>query len=157
MILVRLIYGGVISGCQLSLTRQKIRSCCSHKPIPILKNLLVYRVVKFCWHHKKNLMQPIRLFILFLLFLTIAGCACAYKQDVQQGNLITDDQIACLHTGMTKEEVRYYLGTPVLSHVLNQERWDYIYTCQKGNGPMNVNTRFSLYFSGERLVGFRRC
>ena len=83
--------------------------------------------------------------------------ACAYKQDLQQGNIIAPSQIAGLHIGMTKDQVRYLLGTPVLSHVLNQERWDYVHTSQAGNGPMKVNTRLSLYFSGEKLVSFRTC
>jgi outer membrane protein assembly factor BamE len=100
-------------------------------------------------------MQTIKFLFILFIFSTITACTCAYRQDVQQGNIIAPSQIACLRVGMTKDEVRYLIGTPVLSHVLNRERWDYVYTCQKGNGPMKVNTRLSLYFSGERLVSFR--
>lgn len=98
-------------------------------------------------------MQTIKLFMTLLLLTTIAGCGWIYRQDVQQGNLIFPQEVAMLHIGMTKDEVRYLLGTPVMSHVLNCERWDYVYTCQKGHNRMIVK-RLSLYFRQCRLADF---
>lgn len=96
-------------------------------------------------------MQITKLFIILLLFTITSGCGLIYKQDVQQGNLICPEHVAMLHTGMTKDEVRYLLGTPVTSHILNCDRWDYVYTCKKGHGPMKVKW-LSLYFKQCRLV-----
>jgi outer membrane protein assembly factor BamE len=96
-------------------------------------------------------MYTIKLLITSLLFLTITGCGCIYKPDIQQGNTISSAQACALRLGMTKEDVRYLLGTPVMSHVLNQERWDYVYTFQSCNGPMRIK-RLILYFSRGRLV-----
>lgn len=99
-------------------------------------------------------MQMTKFFILLLLLATTTGCGLIYRQDVQQGNLIFPQQVAMLHTGMTKDEVRYLLGTPVMSHVLNCDRWEYVYTCKKGNGPMRVKWLY-LYFNQCRLACVR--
>jgi outer membrane protein assembly factor BamE len=50
-----------------------------------------------------------------------------YKMDIQQGNLLTQEQVSRLKTGMTKEEVRLALGTPLLTDIFHGERWDYLY------------------------------
>lgn len=102
-------------------------------------------------------MQKFKLLLTVLCLSTLTACTFAYKQDVQQGNIIDSSQICALHVGMTKDQVRYLLGSPVLSHVLNQERWDYISTCKIGHGPPKILTRFSLYFSGDRLVRINIC
>jgi outer membrane protein assembly factor BamE len=102
----------------------------------------------------KITMPMIKLLATLLLLFTVTACGWFYKQDVQQGNIITPAQVSMLRMGMTKEQVRYLLGTPVMSHVLNYDRWDYVYTCQKGRGPMHVR-RLSLYFKQCWLAFFR--
>lgn len=98
-----------------------------------------------------NIAMIIKTTAFLLLFGMQSGCSAFYKQDVEQGNLMTSAQIAKVHVGMTKDQVRYLLGTPVMSHVLDCDRWDYVYTCQISRGPMNVK-RLSLDFRQGRLV-----
>ena len=50
-----------------------------------------------------------------------------YKIDIQQGNMVTQEQVARLKPGMSKEEVRLTLGTPLLTDIFHGERWDYVY------------------------------
>lgn len=100
-------------------------------------------------------MNTIKLFAFLLFFSVLSACCFTYRPDVQQGNIVTPEQISMLYEGMTKEQVQYLLGTPVLSHILNQDRWDYVYSCQKGNGPMSVR-RLSLYFDRCHLVCIRQ-
>ena len=50
-----------------------------------------------------------------------------YKMDLQQGNLLTQEQVSRLKSGMTKDEVRLVLGTPLLTDIFHGERWDYVY------------------------------
>lgn len=102
-------------------------------------------------------MQALKLFFAILCLSALTACTFAYKQDVQQGNIVDASQVSALHVGMTKDQVRYLLGSPVLSHVLNQERWDYVSTCKIGHGPTKILTRFSLYFSGDRLIRINIC
>ena len=70
------------------------------------------------------------------LIAALAASACGvpripgitpYKMDVQQGNFVTQEQVARLKAGMSKEEVRLVLGTPLLTDIFHGERWDYVY------------------------------
>ena len=63
-----------------------------------------------------------------------ALCACAppqviqpYRMDIQQGNYISQEMISQLKLGMTKEQVRYVLGTPLVADIFHADRWDYVY------------------------------
>jgi outer membrane protein assembly factor BamE len=50
-----------------------------------------------------------------------------YKMDIQQGNLLTQEQVSRLKAGMSKDDVRLALGTPLLTDIFHGERWDYVY------------------------------
>jgi len=74
-----------------------------------------------------------------------------YKMTVQQGNIITEEEVDQLEPGMTKSQVRYLLGTPLLTDVFHTERWDYVYTIRRGHQDMEVKP-LSVYFAGDALV-----
>lgn len=74
-----------------------------------------------------------------------------HRPDIQQGNVITQDSINKLRPGMTKNQARYVMGTPMLVDVFHQDRWDYIYSMQPG-GEDREQERISLFFSDDRLV-----
>ncbi|MCB1882281.1 MAG: outer membrane protein assembly factor BamE, partial [Gammaproteobacteria bacterium] len=74
-----------------------------------------------------------------------------YRIDVQQGNVVTKDQLARLEPGMEQRKVRFIMGTPMLVDVFNQQRWDYVYEFRPGSGDIE-RRRVSLYFEGERLA-----
>lgn len=56
-----------------------------------------------------------------------------YKAGVQQGNWITKEQVALLQQGMSREQVRFALGSPTLTSVLHADRWDYPYYFKPGD------------------------
>jgi outer membrane protein assembly factor BamE len=74
-----------------------------------------------------------------------------YKMTVQQGNIITEDMIDQLELGMTKAQVRYILGTPLLMDMFHTDRWDYTYTIRRGHQPMSTE-RLTLWFQDDQLV-----
>lgn len=74
-----------------------------------------------------------------------------YKRDLQQGNVITQELINRLKPGMTKSQVNYILGTPLLVDVFHLERWDYLYLERKGKQAAEQK-RISLFFQDDRLV-----
>jgi outer membrane protein assembly factor BamE len=74
-----------------------------------------------------------------------------YKMTVQQGNIITEEMLDQLRPGMTKTQVRYLLGTPVLTDFFNIDRWDYTYTIRRGHQDMEVKT-LTLFFQDDALV-----
>jgi len=74
-----------------------------------------------------------------------------YRADVQQGNFISREMIAQLKEGMTPDQVRFILGTPLLNDVFHKDRWDYPFRMKKGNGEVTAS-RVTLIFADNRLA-----
>ncbi|MBB2493492.1 outer membrane protein assembly factor BamE [Aquipseudomonas ullengensis] len=87
--------------------------------------------------------------------LALAGCSFpgVYKIDIQQGNVVTQDMIDQLKPGMTRRQVRFIMGNPLITDTFHANRWDYLYSIQPG-GRQRYQERISLVFSGEdQLIG----
>ena len=96
---------------------------------------------------------------LALLVVAAAGCSSnrfgfPYKVSVQQGNWITKDQVSLLRPGMTREQVRFALGTPMLTSALHSNRWDYPYFFRAGTGKIEERT-LTIFFNGAQLESWR--
>ena len=76
-----------------------------------------------------------------------------HKITVQQGNVITQEMIDRLKPGMTKEQVAFVMGEPVVRNTFNQDRWDYIYTIN-APGRFEDEKRVTLYFENGLLASF---
>jgi outer membrane protein assembly factor BamE len=74
-----------------------------------------------------------------------------YEMPVQQGNIITEEMVNQLKIGMTKSQVRYLLGTPLLMDIFHTNRWDYTYTMRRPHQPMQTK-RLTLYFQDDGLT-----
>jgi len=74
-----------------------------------------------------------------------------YRIDIQQGNVVTQDMLNRLEKGMEKRKVRLVLGTPLITDTFNQERWDYLYSFQKGGGKRTTR-HITLRFKQDRLL-----
>ncbi|RVU31429.1 outer membrane protein assembly factor BamE [Neptunomonas marina] len=84
----------------------------------------------------------------------ISGCSefpGVYKIDIPQGNIVTQEMVDQLRPGMNHNQVRYVLGTPLITDTFHDGRWDYIYTIKKGNGDYS-RERFSVFFEQGKLV-----
>jgi outer membrane protein assembly factor BamE len=76
-----------------------------------------------------------------------------YKIDIQQGNVLTQEMVGQLRPGLSKDQVRFLLGTPVLTDIFHANRWDYVYRLQKGSTGEVEERRFSTFFDDDdRLV-----
>ncbi|HZX50847.1 outer membrane protein assembly factor BamE [Pseudomonas sp. XK-1] len=87
--------------------------------------------------------------------LALAGCSFpgVYKIDIQQGNVVTQDMIDQLRPGMTRRQVRFIMGNPLLTDTFHTNRWDYLYSIQPGGGQ-RLQERISVNFSADdQLVG----
>lgn len=76
-----------------------------------------------------------------------------YKATVQQGNVITQEMIDQLKPGMTRSQVRFVMGDPVIRSTFDADRWDYVYTIDIP-GFFKENRRVSLYFDQDLLAYF---
>ena len=74
-----------------------------------------------------------------------------YKIDIQQGNFVSSEMLGQLKEGMTREQVRFVLGTPLLTDMFHADRWDYDFRLNKGNGEI-IASRVSVFFDGNALV-----
>ncbi len=99
-----------------------------------------------------------KLFTLLSLITTllIAGCSThtipgVYRPTIQQGNVVTQEQVNQLQPEMSKHQVKFILGTPLLVDVFHQDRWDYLYT-MKSDGDPQTKERIALFFQDDRLV-----
>jgi len=81
----------------------------------------------------------------------MAGPLTPYKMDIRQGNLVTAEMREKLKLGMSKQQVRYVLGTPMISDAFHGNRWDYVYQLERA-GKVVDEQRLTLYFDGDILV-----
>lgn len=87
--------------------------------------------------------------------LLVSGCnlLSPYRAEIQQGNVVTQDMIAKLQPGMTRGQVRFALGTPLVVDPFRQDRWDYVYLLMK-QGEVKERRRIVVVFKDDKLVGF---
>jgi outer membrane protein assembly factor BamE len=83
----------------------------------------------------------------------IAGVVTPYKMEVVQGNFVSKEQVAYLKPGLTRQQVREVLGTPLLSSVFHEDRWDYVFTIRR-QGVEPQQRRLTLFFNGDALQRF---
>ncbi len=89
-----------------------------------------------------------------LLALLLASCI--YRINVQQGNLLEEDTIDEVEVGMTRSQVQFLLGTPMVDDPFHRDRWDYAYYLRLGRAD-EVETRWlSVHFNGDRVTRLER-
>jgi len=81
---------------------------------------------------------------------SVEGVLSTYRPVVLQGNVVTHEQAQALTPGMTREQVRAVLGTPLLQSVFHQDRWDYVFTMQRA-GQAVQERRFTVFFAQDQL------
>ena len=80
-----------------------------------------------------------------------------YRVDVQQGNFVTREMVDQLREsmqrpqGVTREQVRFVLGTPLLTDIFHSDRWDYVFRLQKRNGEV-ISSHVTAVFQNNRLT-----
>lgn len=87
---------------------------------------------------------------LMLLTITGPGCLRVYRLDVQQGNAVTQEMADKLKAGMTRAQVRYALGTPLVTDPFHPNRWDYFYSYNKKDAEPETR-RLTLLFQDDLL------
>ena len=93
----------------------------------------------------------------------LAGCASsgftlpkipgieAHRMEIQQGNYVTQEMIAKLQPGMTRDQVRFVLGTPLVADAFHANRWDYMFRRQRANSKEIEQRRIVIFFDDGRL------
>lgn len=89
-----------------------------------------------------------------LIGLLLAGCV--YRIDIQQGNLIEQADIDQVQVGMTRSQVQFLLGTPMVSDSFHRDRWDYTYYFRKGRSRDIERRWLVVYFEADRVARIER-
>lgn len=76
-----------------------------------------------------------------------------FKADVIQGNFISKEQVEALTVGMSRSQTKDVLGTPLLTSIFHEARWDYVFTLKR-QGAEPQAYKFTVFFEGDRLVRF---
>ena len=76
-----------------------------------------------------------------------------YRPVIQQGNFISEEMLAQLKVGMTRDQVRFVLGTPLLNDMFHANRWDYPFRLAKGNGEV-TSSSVVVYFKDDKVERF---
>jgi outer membrane protein assembly factor BamE len=90
--------------------------------------------------------------IALILCLAAAAPACVYRINIQQGNFLDQAAVEQVKAGMTRSQVHYLLGTPMVADSFNKERWDYIYYLKKGRSEHVDSRRVTVYFDGDKVA-----
>jgi outer membrane protein assembly factor BamE len=93
---------------------------------------------------------------LFLAAVTTALAGCVYRVDVQQGNLLDDEDIDAVQVGMTRSQVRFLLGTPVVEDSFDKDRWDYVYYFRRGRSRREEKRWLIVTFADDKVREIRR-
>lgn len=76
-----------------------------------------------------------------------------YRPDIQQGNFVSQEMLTQLKVGQTREQVRFLLGTPLLTDMFHADRWDYPFYLARGNGELTTS-RVTIYFKDDVVERF---
>jgi outer membrane protein assembly factor BamE len=96
-----------------------------------------------------------RFLTVLLSFLFISACSIpqVYKLTVQQGNIVTQEMVDELKVGMTKRQVAYVMGTPLIRSPFQQNRWDYLYTLERRDKIVK-DYQVTVFFEGDLYTHF---
>ena len=101
-----------------------------------------------------------RISVLLIAALAIAGCGQSpklpavlspYRIDIQQGNVVTQEMVDKLKPGLTRSQVRFVLGSPLVVDMFHSDRWDYVYLLQKQGKP-DERRRLTVIFQEDKLA-----
>ena len=92
-----------------------------------------------------------KLLPVFLLTLLLQACIL-YVPDVEQGNVITPEMLKNIEIGQTREQVKYHLGTPLITDPFHKDRWDYYYSLEKGRTKKRTDKRLTIVFKNDRVT-----
>lgn len=86
------------------------------------------------------------------LALGAAIAGCAYRVDISQGNIVEQEDLDQVEEGMTRSQVQFLLGTPMIADPFHADRWDYPYYFIRGRGREETRRWFVVHFENDRVA-----
>ncbi len=99
--------------------------------------------------------KKLQLTLLLLVAMLMVGCSGiipdAYRIDIPQGNLITQEKVEAVEIGMSRQQVQHILGSPLLADTFNQKRWDYFYSVDSQEGT-TIHHHITVVFDNGSVI-----
>lgn len=96
-------------------------------------------------------MQRFRIMVLVFLALAMAS-GCVYRANISQGNLVKQEDLDEVKLGMTRGQIRYLLGTPMIDDPFHVDRWDYVYYLKVGREDAGFKRWVSIVFEDDKVI-----
>ena len=99
-------------------------------------------------------MKRLALPTISLVFGALLTSGCVYKMNIQQGNYLVADSVSQLKEGMTRSQVRFLLGTPMVPDAFDDNRWDYYYFFSSQRIKEPLKRRLTVYFADDKVARY---
>jgi outer membrane protein assembly factor BamE len=106
--------------------------------------------------HNRRAAAPMSLRTLVLTLASLAATACVFRIDIQQGNLLEEEDVGRVAVGMTRSQVQFVLGTPMIADSFHRDRWDYAYYLTRGRSKDVERRWVVVYFEDDRVSRVER-
>jgi len=99
-------------------------------------------------------MKRLALPTIFLAAAAFLASGCVYKMNIQQGNYLVPDSVSQLKEGMTRSQVRFLLGTPMVPDAFDESRWDYYYFFSSQRIEKPLKRRLTVFFADDKVARY---
>jgi outer membrane protein assembly factor BamE len=98
-----------------------------------------------------------KIILLALFFSALAATSgCVYRANIAQGNLIEQEDLDQAEIGMTRNQIRFLLGTPMIDDPFSQGRWDYVYYLKVARNDATFKRWISIFFEDDAVSEIRK-
>jgi outer membrane protein assembly factor BamE len=96
------------------------------------------------------------LFLAIALGLLVGASGCVYRANISQGNIVEEEDLDQVEIGMTRNQVRFLLGTPMIDDPFHQNRWDYAYYVKIGRNDASAKRWVTILFDADAVSDIQR-
>jgi len=94
--------------------------------------------------------------VVLLLATVLAMSGCVYRANISQGNIVEEEDLDQVEVGMTRNQIRFLLGTPMIDDPFHMNRWDYVYYVTIGRNDASAKRWISILFDDDKVSEIRR-
>jgi len=94
--------------------------------------------------------------VVTLVVLALGASGCVYRANISQGNIVEEEDLDQVEVGMTRSQVRFLLGTPMIEDPFHQDRWDYVYYVTIGRNDASAKRWITVLFADDKVSEIRR-
>lgn len=97
-----------------------------------------------------------KLILIVSLLTLVLASGCVYRQNISQGNFIKQEDLDQIEVGMTRSQIRFLLGTPMVNDPFHSDRWDYVYYLKVGRSDTVGQRWVSIFFDDDTVTEIRK-